>query len=360
VSGRLLVTVGDLDRLRRRVRALAENRPAVYRMLSPTGRVLYVGKARRLRTRLLTYFRAEHPDKQARILAAAHDIRWDYAPSEFAALLGELRAIREHRPPYNVAMNRTRRSVLVKLGGGSAPRLVAGSSVVTGDRRAYGPFNSMGRAADAVRVLNDVMQLRDCTDKVPMYFAAQGDLFDQARAAQCIRHELGTCLGPCAALVPEGAYRARAEEAAAFLEGRSLAPVARCIERMTAAAREQDFERAAYWRDRFDRLEWLLAATSRARAAIDLLTFVYRDPGVAGDDRAYVVRHGTVRACYPWPATPIEREAFRAVVREELARPVPPPWPLPLDRIDEILLLMAWFRRHPDALRRTGKLESWT
>jgi hypothetical protein len=71
------------------------------------------------------------------------------------------------------------------------------------------------------------------------------------------------------------------------------------------------------------------------------------------------VRHGTVRACYPWPATPIEREAFRSVVREELARPVPPPWPLPLDRIDEILLLMAWFRRHPDALRRTAKLEEW-
>ena len=93
MSRATLLPATDLDRLRRRIRALTENRPAVYRMMSATGRVLYVGKARRLRTRLLTYFRAEHPDKQARILNAASDIRWDYVPSEFAALLGEVQRI---------------------------------------------------------------------------------------------------------------------------------------------------------------------------------------------------------------------------------------------------------------------------
>ena len=70
---------------------------------------------------------------------------------------------------------------------------------------------------------------------------------------------------------------------------------------MTEAAAASDFERAARWRDKFEQLEWLLAATSRARTAIDLLTFVYRDPGTFGDDRAYVVRRGVVRATYPWP-----------------------------------------------------------
>jgi hypothetical protein len=154
-------------------------------------------------------------------------------------------------------------------------------------------------------------------------------------------------------------YRARIDLAEAFLEGRTLEPLARVIAAMAQAAREESFERAAYWRDRFERLEWLLAATSRARAAVDLLTFVYRDPGDFGDDRAYLVRHGLVLAQYPWPATPIEREAFRGVVTDQLAQPTPPPWPLPLERIDEILMLMAWFRRHPDSLRRTSAFKDW-
>jgi hypothetical protein len=74
----------------------------------------------------------------------------------------------------------------------------------------------------------------------------------------------------------------------------------------------------------------------------------------------YLVRQGLVRATFPSPTTPIKREAFRAAVGAELERPAVPPGPLPLDGVDEILLLMAWFRAHPDALRRTTPLEHWT
>jgi excinuclease ABC subunit C len=128
---------------------------------------------------------------------------------------------------------------------------------------------------------------------------------------------------------------------------------------MQEASVTQNFERAARWRERFEQLEWLLAATARARAAVDLLTFVYRDPGVFGDDRAYLIRRGTVRACFPYPTTPIERIAFGAVVREELGREEPNTGPLAVESIDELLLLMSWFRRHPEALKRTTVLEEW-
>jgi hypothetical protein len=128
---------------------------------------------------------------------------------------------------------------------------------------------------------------------------------------------------------------------------------------MTRAAAAQEFERAAKWRERFERLEWLLAAASRARLATDALTFVYRDPGMLGDDRAYLIRGGIVRASYPFPITPIEREAFGAVVAAELARPPASGGGLPHQHLDEILLVMAWFRRHPEAFRRTTRLEDW-
>jgi excinuclease ABC subunit C len=357
---RLSLPTADLAALRDRIRRLAEPRPGIYRMTDPHGRVLYVGKAKRVRSRLLSYFRASYPeDKAARILHAAADITWDYAPSEFAAHLAELRQIARHRPPYNHQMNRARRTLFIKVSGGPAPRLATGGATGRDDHRWYGPFVSVRRVREAVRALNDLLGLRDCAPAMPMVFAGQMDFFTPQTQAACMRHELGACSGPCAGFVTQAHYHHRVEAAVAFLEGRTIQPVDRVVREMTAAADQGAFERATRWREKFEHLEWLLAATSRARAAIAALTFVYRDPGTFGDDRAYLVRHGVVRACYSWPGTPIEREAFCGVVREELARPAPGPGPLPFQFLDEILLLMTWFRRHPEAFRRTSLLESW-
>jgi excinuclease ABC subunit C len=329
-------------------------------MLDTTGRVLYVGKARRVRHRLLSYFRARFPDdKAARILHAAADITWEYAPSEFAAHLAELRQIARHRPPFNHHMNRVRRTLFIKVSAGPAPRVATGGAGGRDDQRCYGPFAGPGRARDAVRVLNDLLGLRDCAPGMPMMFAGQMDLFTPIRPAACPRHTFGTCSGPCAGLVSEAHYLHLVDTAVAFLEGRTIQPLDRAVREMQRAAETAEFERAARWREKFELLEWLIAATSRARAAVAGLTFVYRDPGTFGDDRAYVIRHGVVRATFPWPETPIEREAFRAVVADELGHPAPGPGPLPSQHLDEILLLLAWFRRHPDAFRRTSRLESW-
>jgi len=350
----------DLAQLLSRVRSLAENRPGVYQMVDATGRVLYVGKAKRLRTRLLTYFRASYPDdKAARILYAANEIRWDYVPSEFAAYLRELRQIRKLRPYFNHKGNRTRRSALIKIAGGPAPRVYGGGSIAREDVRCYGPFQSMARMAEAVRTLNDLLELRDCSSSTPVFFAGQGDLFEQPRQAACMRHELGFCTGPCAGLVEEREYRRRVDTAVAFLEGRTIQPIDRVISAMQQASENAQFEIAVRWREKFEQLEWLLAATSRARSAIDLLTFVYRDPGDFGDDRVYVLRRGVVRATFPYPSTPIEHEAFRGVVAAEARQPDHASGPLPLDAVDEVLLMMAWFRAHPDALRRTSPYEQW-
>ncbi|HET7598988.1 MAG TPA: hypothetical protein VFK09_01775 [Gemmatimonadales bacterium] len=357
---RLPLPAADLEALKARVRALAENRPATYRMVDNTGRVLYVGKAKRLRNRLLSYFRASYPDdKQARILYAAHDIQWDYVPSEFAAYLTELRQIQRYRPHFNFRLNRVRRAVFVKVSRGPAPRITSGTTIIADDARCYGPFRSIARTAEAVRTLNDLLGIRDCAPTMPIVFSGQGDLFEAPRRAACMRHEFGFCAGPCAGFVAEWDYRRRVETAMAFLEGRTIQPIDRVITAMQDAAARAEFEAAARWREKFEQLEWLFAAINRARTAVDLLTFVYRDPGAFGDDRVYLLRRGLVKASFPWPSTPIEHEAFRAVVAQELARGEPPPGPLAVESIDELLLMMAWFRAHPEALRRTSALEQW-
>lgn len=356
----LALPMTDLESLRRRVKALAEDRPGVYRMVDPAGRVLYVGKAKRLKTRVLSYFRAHYPeDKAARILYAASDITWEYVPSEFAAHVTELRQIQKYRPAYNVQMNRRRRVAFVGLTAGPAPKLTLTADTVRDDLRRYGPIPSPSRAREAIRTLNDLLGLRDCRDRMPIVYAGQGDLFSKEQQAACHRFEFGTCLGPCAGLVEEFAYRQRAATAAAFLEGRTIQPLDRVVAEMTACAENGEYEAAVRWRERFEHLEWFMGTMARARSAIELLSFVYRDPGTFGDDRAYLIRRGVIRATFPWPETPIEEEAFRAVVTEEVAGPEPGPGPIPSATLDETILLLSWFRKHPEHLRRTEPIEDW-
>jgi excinuclease ABC subunit C len=352
----LTLPLADLERLKRPVLALAEQRPAVYRMLDAAGRVVYVGKARRLRSRLLAYFRADDSDgRSLRILGITEGIEWEYQPSEFAALLGELRQIRRYRPVLNIRLNRPRRVAFVKVSDGPAPKIFAGGRSGVSDVRWYGPIHQPHRLAEAVRVLNDLLGLRDCTLRMPVAFAEQSDLFDAPRRAACMRHDFGTCLGPCAGLVTATAYLKRVEEAVAFLEGRRIAPLDRVVAEMTRASDQNRFEVAARWRERFELLEWLLGSLTRTRSAIQMLSFVYHDPGPFGDDRSYVIRGARVRASAPTPRTPIEREAFAGLVAAssgggDAAGPLPP------EHIDEMLLLLSWFRRHPGALRRTEPL----
>ena len=353
----LALPLADFDRLKRPVLALAEQRPAVYRMLDATGRVMYVGKARRLRARLLSYFRSDDSDdRQTRILSLTSRIEWDYQPSEFAALLGEVKQIQRYRPPLNIKFNRLRRIGFIKISSGPAPRLSAGPRSGPSDARLYGPIVRSFRLTHAVRVLNDLLGLRDCALDMPVAYAEQSDLFDAPRKAACIRHDLGTCSGPCAGLVSEREYLRRMDQAIAFLEGRRIAPLDRVITEMNRASDANEFEIAARWRDRFDLLEWLLAGLTRIRSALQMLSFVYHDPGPLGDDRSYIIDGARVLGSAPTPHTPIEREAFHAQL-EELPPREKVAGPLPAEHIDEMLVLLSWFRRHPGALRRTEPLE---
>ena len=150
--------------MRDSVRTNAADRPGVYRMLSPDGEIVYVGKSKRVRSRLLSYFRCAYPeDKGARILREAERIEWDYTPSEFAALLEELRLIKRYRPRFNVAMKRdARHFAFIKLTRGAAPKLLVVRGAGQDDAALYyGPFQGAMRVNEAVREVNDVLGLRD-------------------------------------------------------------------------------------------------------------------------------------------------------------------------------------------------------
>jgi excinuclease UvrABC nuclease subunit len=350
--------VTDLDALRELVKAGTQDRPGTYRFLCAEGSVLYVGKSKQLRTRLLSYFRAEWPhDKGARILWRAARIEWEYQPSEFASLLRELRLIKQLRPRYNWMMKRdARHYCFVKLTPGVAPKLTV-TRDASGDERGvyYGPYLSAGRIAAALRELSDVLGLRDCANDVRMHFRDQADLpvAIAPRTPGCIRHEIGTCLGPCVAAVTEQAYMTQLQLARAFLDGSSDGPMQSLQARMLAHSEALEFERAGQMRDKLHRLEGLRAQFEKLRFAVETLTFAYPVTGHGNETRVYLVKRGTVRADLKLPTTRREHLEFAEWARRVFDAPDRPSRSIPTHEVDELLLLSSWFQRHPEEFART-------
>ena len=343
------------------VRADARDVPGVYRMFSPDGEVVYVGKSKRVRSRLLSYFRCAYPEeKGARIVREACRIEWEYTPSEFAALLLELRLIKRFRPRFNVQMKRDAlHYAFIRLTRGAAPKLqvVRGAGSEDGGVY-YGPFHGAQRVNEAVRELSDALGLRDCSNDVKMHFADQPELFQlQVRTPGCIRHEIRKCLGPCIAACTEAEYRDRLLLARAFLEGNDDGPLDALRVEMEASSERLEFERAASYRDKVRRLEILREQFGRLRFAVETLSFAYHVPGEGGDDRVYLIRRGRVRAETAPPAAPSDHARLRALEMEVFAPVERDTAAVPTHEIDELLLLSSWFRRFPEELDRTRPVD---
>lgn len=344
--------------MRSHVKDTADDRPAVYRMIAEDGEIVYVGKSKRVRSRLLSYFRCSFPEeKGARILREAVRIEWEYMPSEFAALLGELRLIKKYRPRFNVAMKRDGRNYcFIKLTRTPAPKLVVVRGPGVDDQSIYyGPFLGATGVGDAVRELNDVLGLRDCATDQKMHFADQPELFDtMPRTPGCIRFEVKKCLGPCVGGCTVQAYDERLSLARAFLDGADDGPIEFLRGDMEAASERMEYERAAVLRDKLKRLEALRGQFGRLRFAVETLSFAYSVPGHDGDDRVYLIRRGRVRAETTVPKTPTDAVTLIGMINDVYAPVERETTQIPTHEIDELLLLSSWFRRFPAELERTS------
>jgi len=328
------------------------------------GDVLYVGKSTQLRTRLLSYFRLPWPEhRHARMLRETASIEWETQPSEFAALLREVRLIRAHLPRYNKKSARPlERWWVITISDGPAPRLkvqrasAAVRATSRGQAGVIGPFSSRAPLVDALRVLNDALGLRDCSDRVRMFVRDAAELFDEieypqlARTPGCHRYETRRCLGPCVAACSADDYRAQLTRARAVLEGRDDSPQQGLVREMAVASAAQSYERAGWLRDRLAALQELEVQLARVREAISGPSGVYAVPGRDGDDRLYLIKHGRVVS----EAACTDLDAMAALQRRGDASPGVAVGIAP-EQLDEVLMISQWFRsRDPaDGVRTT-------
>jgi DNA polymerase-3 subunit epsilon len=321
--------------------------PGVYLFRDAAGRVLYVGKAKDLRTRVRSYFSGDGRAKVADLLRELAAV--DHLPcaTELEAGVREVRLIQHHRPRYNRRGRNPERYAYLKLTKERFPRLSVVRKVLPDGARYLGPFGSTGQAELVKSAIEDALPLRRCTARL----GAKGG------GSPCALLELRRCLGPCTGAVPQEAYAAVVARLEAALDGDPAALLAPLRQRMAGYAAEQRYEQAAAARDRLEALTRALADARRTGALAGADEIVLARPHPAGRE-VTVVRHGQLAGVAVIAGDdPAGVERLLAAAQDCQRFEGPPPRQL----ADEIHLVVRWLEAaagKAELLRVRGRLAS--
>lgn len=342
------------EELRRRVLQSCPRVPGVYGMLDRKGTLIYVGKSKSLRSRLTSYFAASTAEeKGGRIIESARAIVWETQSSEFAALVREQQLIRRYSPRWNVqGVPKRQRPVYLCLGRNPAYFFLASvpPSECVG---VEGPFHGMGRMNRAVDSLNKVFKLRDCSQKQVFHFAEQLQLFDLEHRPGCLRFEVGTCAGPCAAGCTRQEYDAHVRSAESFLDGFNHEPLIAVQEQLDLAVERRQYELASRAHETLQSVQYVERKLMILASARRRFTFIYAVPGYDGCGTWYLIHGGEIvdavaapRQGDPSPELLQKLQQWSAMTQDSMPRGQG-------QYAHTLQLVASWFRKHRHELDRT-------
>lgn len=214
--------------------------PGVYLYKDTQGRIIYVGKARVLRRRVLSYFREEGlPAKTVAMLRHAASLETLSTTTEKEALLLEASLIKKHRPHYNIVLRDDKQYVLFRISSKHPfPRLEVVRTARRDGARYFGPFTSALAARETWKLIHKTFPLRRCSDKAM-----------RNRVRPCLYHHIGQCPAPCMGEVDSETYHAGVRKVADLLSGRSAELLRQLEQDMLRASENLEFEQAAVVRD---------------------------------------------------------------------------------------------------------------
>ena len=253
--------------------------PGVYRFVSASGEVLYVGKATNLHDRVRQYFGTDRRRRIADLVKESAKVDHTVTPTVVEAEVREGREIRDHKPRFNRRGKRVRKPVWVKLTNEAYPRLSVVRSPGPADATVLGPLPSRRVADQVVDAIHDAIPIRRCTTKMSA----------DTRFAACALAEMGRCVAPCIGGADTEAYSPVAGAAAEVLGGDVRPAVEVLRERMAARSAQARYEEAAEYRDRIDAVVSWVTRTRRDVALRGAGTLAASRPAKAPARREVVV-----------------------------------------------------------------------
>jgi excinuclease ABC subunit C len=264
--------------------------PGVYLMLGASERILYIGKAVSLRSRVRSYFQdsAAHVYRTTQMVARVEDVRWIVVTNEIEALILEANLIKRHQPPFNVRLRDDKRYPYLKVTNEPFPRVQFTRVVRDDGARYFGPYTNAHGLRELIDLVRVVFPLRTCREPI-----------DGKRKRPCLQYHIKRCLAPCVGYQTEPEYDALVDEVVLFLEGRQERLLERLKEEMTEAADRMNYEAAGRIRDRIvavrrvtekqnvvwrSRIDMDLIASARAQGQVCMQVFLVRGGKLIGQE----------------------------------------------------------------------------
>ncbi len=332
-----------------RLRRVPES-PGVYLWKDAQGLLLYVGKSKRLRDRMRSYFGAPRSlsAKTRRLVSHIADFEIIVTQSELEALLLEMNLIKQHRPRYNILLKDDKSYPYIKVTlQDQWPRVFSTRQVVADGARYFGPYASAGSVYKALDLLNRLFAFR------PPY-ECKDDKFQRYRrlGRPCLYHQMKRCLGPCVpGLVSQEEYHATIEAVCRFLEGKTEQVVDDLRQGMEVASDALNFERAAALRDRIIAIEKISERQQVLRSVDedqDVIAFAREDGSAVV--QVLFVRGGKLVNAEPFTLQGAEDESDQALLASFITQfydkaPSVPPTLLLADHVEEPMMIAAWLEK---------------
>ena len=229
-----------IERLRDKANSLPES-PGVYIMKNSDGEIIYVGKSKKLKNRVTTYFTGNnHSPKTARMVSLVADFDYIVCGTEIEALTLENVLIKKHSPKYNIKLKDAKSYPYIKVTDEVYPRIFVTRERKSDKARYFGPYQGASFAHMALETVVKIFGLYTCRRSFPK---------DIGRERPCIYRDMGRCVAPCAGGITGEEYRALVKCAEWVLDGNIKGTVSSLTREMELAAENMEFERAAQLRD---------------------------------------------------------------------------------------------------------------
>ena len=252
--------------------------PGVYLMMDKTGKVIYVGKAKKLKNRVSQYFQdsASHTLKTRQMVSQIDHFDTIFVASEFEALVLENSLIKRHMPRYNILLKDDKGYPFVRLSRETYPRFSLVNKLANDGARYFGPFGGRFETRQALDAVCTALRLPTCSRKFPRDIGAE---------RPCLNFHMGRCDGFCRKEMSAEEYNRRIGQAVQLLEGKSKQLLREMTAEMEAEAEELRFEQAAQIRDRIN----AISALSKKQTVI---------AGLCADTDIWGIYRGAGKCCY--------------------------------------------------------------